>query len=53
MTGGHHRILVVEDDAETAGQLADSLASNGYQVDIAANGREALSRQVPSYDVRK
>src|ERR1700756_1778189 len=46
MTGGHHRILVVEDDAETAGQLADSLASNGYQVDIAANGREALSRGV-------
>jgi two-component system OmpR family response regulator len=44
MTGGHHRILVVEDDPETAGQLADSLASNGYQVDIAANGGEALKR---------
>jgi two-component system OmpR family response regulator len=31
---------------ETAGQLADSLASNGYQVDVAANGGEALSRGV-------
>src|ERR1700684_3369950 len=46
MTGGHHRILVVEDDPETAGQLADSLASNGYQVDVAANGGQALSRGV-------
>jgi two-component system OmpR family response regulator len=46
MTGGHHRILVVEDDPETAGQLADSLASNGYQVDVAANGGEALSRGI-------
>src|SRR6478752_5631607 len=44
MTGSHHRILVVEDDPETAGQLADSLASNGYRVDVAANGSEALKR---------
>jgi two-component system, OmpR family, response regulator len=44
MTGGHHRILVVEDDPETAGQLADSLASSGYRVDVAANGSEALKR---------
>jgi len=42
MTGGQRRILVVEDDRETAGQLAHSLATNGYQVDIAANGAEAL-----------
>ena len=46
MTGSHHRILVVEDDPETAGQLADSLASNGYQVDVAASGGEALSRGI-------
>jgi two-component system, OmpR family, response regulator len=46
MTGGHHRILVVEDDPETAGQLADSLASSGYRVDVAANGGEALKRGV-------
>jgi two-component system OmpR family response regulator len=44
MTGGYHRILVVEDDPETAGQLADSLACNGYKVDVAANGSEALYR---------
>jgi two-component system OmpR family response regulator len=42
MTGGQRRILVVEDDRETAGQLAHSLAANGYQVDIAGNGAEAL-----------
>jgi two-component system OmpR family response regulator len=38
------RILVVEDDPVTAGQLADSLTANGYQVDLAANGNDALSR---------
>jgi len=48
MTGGHRRILVVEDDAETAGQLVDSLTTSGYQVDLAANGSEALSRGVSS-----
>jgi two-component system OmpR family response regulator len=44
MTGGHRRILVVEDDQETAGQLSEQLASSGYQVDLATTGREALSR---------
>jgi two-component system OmpR family response regulator len=44
MTGGHHRILVVEDDPETAGQLAESFAGSGYRVDVAANGSEALER---------
>jgi two-component system OmpR family response regulator len=44
MTGAQRRILVVEDDAETAGQLAELLATNGYQVDVARNGAEALSR---------
>ena len=43
MTGGHRRILVVEDDPETAGQLAEELTTSGYEVDLAANGREALS----------
>ena len=42
MTGGQRRILVVEDDRETAGQLAHSLTVHGYQVDVAANGAEAL-----------
>src|ERR1700741_551884 len=44
MTGAHRRILVVEDDPETAGQLVESLTTSGYQVDLAANGNEALSR---------
>ena len=42
MTGGHRRILVVEDDPETAGQLVESLTSSGYQVDLAATGNDAL-----------
>ena len=44
MTGNHRRILVVEDDPETAGQLVESLASSGYQVDVAACGNDALGR---------
>jgi two-component system, OmpR family, response regulator len=43
MTGAHRRILVVEDDAETAGQLVEELTISGYDVDLAATGREALS----------
>jgi two-component system, OmpR family, response regulator len=43
MTGAHRRILVVEDDAETAGQLVEELTTSGYDVDLAATGREALS----------
>ena len=42
MIGGRRRILVVEDDPETAGQLVDALTKNGYQVDLAANGNDAL-----------
>src|SRR3954465_3078375 len=44
MTGDHRRILVVEDDPETAGQLVEQLTSNGYKVDLATNGSQALSR---------
>jgi two-component system OmpR family response regulator len=43
MTGGHRRILVVEDDPETAGQLVEQLSTSGYQVDLAGSGSEALS----------
>src|ERR1700757_2672901 len=48
MTGGHRRILIVEDDPETAGQLVESLTAGGYQVDWAANGNEALRRGAAS-----
>ena len=44
MTQVRRRILVVEDDPETAAQIVDSFTTNGYQVDIAANGNDALSR---------
>jgi two-component system, OmpR family, response regulator len=43
MTGGHRRILVVEDDPETAGQLTEQLSTSGYQVDLATSGSEALN----------
>jgi two-component system OmpR family response regulator len=42
MAGARRRILVVEDDPMTAEQLADSLATDGYQVDLAADGNAAL-----------
>jgi len=44
MAGGRRRILVIEDDPETAEQLVDSLSTHGYQVDLAINGREGLDR---------
>jgi two-component system OmpR family response regulator len=44
MTGAQRRILVVEDDPEMAAQIADMLTTNGYQVDAAVNGGDALSR---------
>jgi two-component system OmpR family response regulator len=44
MTGVRRRILVVEDDPETATQLVDWLTTNRYEVDLAANGNDALRR---------
>ncbi len=44
MAPGRRRILVIEDDLETAGQLVDSLTTDGYEVDLAVNGNDALSR---------
>jgi two-component system, OmpR family, response regulator len=41
---GRRRILVIEDDAETAEQLVDFLSTTGYQVDLAVNGNDGLSR---------
>ena len=42
MTGAHRRILVIEDDAETAEQIVDFLKMRGYQVDLAVNGNDGL-----------
>jgi two-component system OmpR family response regulator len=39
-----HRVLVIEDDAETAAQLVDCLRTSGYEADLAADGEEGLCR---------
>jgi two-component system, OmpR family, response regulator len=44
MVEGRRRVLVIEDDPEAAEQLVECLATNGYQVDLAINGTEGLSR---------
>lgn len=38
------KVLVVEDDRETAGQMAACLAEGGYAVDLAVDGNEGLER---------
>jgi hypothetical protein len=40
MPAGRRRILVVEDDSETAERLVESLATGGYQVDLAVDGND-------------
>jgi two-component system, OmpR family, response regulator len=42
MTGTRRRILVIEDDPETARQLVDFLGTRGYHVDLALNGADGL-----------
>jgi two-component system, OmpR family, response regulator len=42
VTGAHRRILVIEDDAETAEHIVDFLRMRGYQVDLAVNGNDGL-----------
>ena len=44
MSGARRRILVIEDDPETADQLVDWLTGNGYQVDLATNGDDGFAR---------
>jgi two-component system, OmpR family, response regulator len=43
LTGTRRNVLVIEDDPETALQLADFLRARGYQVDLARNGQDGLS----------
>jgi two-component system OmpR family response regulator len=42
MAGARRRILAIEDDPETAGQLVEQLTTHGYEVDLAVNGGEGL-----------
>lgn len=40
------RVLVIEDDPETAGEIVAELSSHGLQVDWAATGNDGLARAV-------
>ncbi len=42
MTGARRRILVIEDDPETARQLVEFLGTRGYHADLALNGNDGL-----------
>lgn len=42
MTGAYRRILVIEDEAETAMQIVDFFEARGYQADLATNGDEGF-----------
>jgi two-component system OmpR family response regulator len=44
MAENRHRILVIEDDRETADQLLDYLADSGYRADLAVSGEEGFDR---------
>jgi two-component system, OmpR family, response regulator len=46
MERGVRRVLVIEDDHETAEHVADCLSQNSYSVDVAMNGGEGLNRAV-------
>lgn len=37
------RILLIEDDPETAAQLVDSLTTSGYSIDLAVDGNDGLA----------
>src|SRR6185295_8254289 len=46
------RILVVEDDAQTAALVGQALRDDGHAVDVVADGREGLKQgAVNAYDV--
>ena len=44
MPGGRCRILVIEDDREMGTQIVEFLAANSYEVDLAVDGDDGLSR---------
>ena len=46
------RILIIEDDSETAAYVSKGLGENGYLVDVASNGKEGLVRAIgEDYDL--
>jgi two-component system OmpR family response regulator len=46
------RILLIEDDQQTASMVCESLANNGHEVEVATDGSEGLKRAiVDTFDV--
>src|SRR5215475_4779659 len=43
MEGNARRVLVIEDDPDTAEQLVDCLRASGYTVDLARDGQQGLA----------
>ncbi|PYN10039.1 MAG: DNA-binding response regulator, partial [Candidatus Rokuibacteriota bacterium] len=43
MAGNARRVLVIEDDPDTAEQLVDCLRTSGYKVDVASDGDKGLA----------
>src|SRR5262249_5155911 len=43
MEGNARRVLVIEDDPDTAEQLVDCLRTSGYTVDLARDGQQGLT----------
>jgi two-component system OmpR family response regulator len=43
MEGNARRVLVIEDDPDTAEQLVDCLRTGGYKVDLASDGDKGLA----------
>ena len=48
MAGWRRRILVIEDDRETAEQIVEALAASGYAVDLADDGEDGLEADLRS-----
>jgi two-component system OmpR family response regulator len=44
MARSARRVLVIEDDVETAEQLIDCLRTNGYEADLAADGEDGMRK---------
>jgi two-component system, OmpR family, response regulator len=52
MTENRRRILIIEDDRETAEQIVEFLEANGYETDLALNGEEGFELgRSPDYAV--
>lgn len=51
MTGNNYRILVVDDEEDLCEILKFNLETEGYQVDTANSAEEALSMDIPSYQL--